>query len=124
MIDFNSAGFIKLNLLDLDSAASSVHSLLIANEKLLLAAKGVRDYVIFTDKRIVVVNVQGMTGKKQDFTSLPYSKIQSFSVETAGTLDRDSELELWFSGVGKVHLEFGPSIDIHAVSRLVAEKVL
>jgi hypothetical protein len=63
-----------------------------------------RDYVAFTSKRIVAVNVQGMTGK--DFTSLPYSKIQAFSIESAGTFDLDAELELWFSGLGKVKFEF------------------
>jgi hypothetical protein len=50
------------------------------------------------------VNVQGITGKKRDFTSLPYSKIQAFSVETAGHFDLDAELDLWFSGVGNVRL--------------------
>lgn len=68
--------------------------------------KAVRDFVVFTDKRLVAVNVQGITGKKRDFTSLPYSKIQAFSIETAGTFDLDAELDLWFSGLGKVRLEF------------------
>jgi hypothetical protein len=75
-------------------------------------------------KRILAVNVQGMTGKKRDFTSLPYSKIQAFSVETAGTFDLDAELELWFSGLGKVHLEFRGAFDITYLSRLIASKVL
>lgn len=124
MIDFNNSSFIKLNQVDPNSIAGSVNSILVNNERLFLAAKGIRDYVVFTDKRLIVVNVQGMTGKKQDFTSLPYSKIQSFSIETAGSLDRDSELELWFSGLGKVRLEFGVSIDIHALARFLGEAIL
>jgi hypothetical protein len=40
---------------------------------------------------------QGITGKKCDFTSLPYSKIQAFSIETSGSFDQDTELDLWFS---------------------------
>lgn len=64
--------------------------------------KGVHDFVVFTNKRLVAVNVQGITGEKRDSTSLPYSKIQAFSVETAGTFDLDAELDLWFSGLGIV----------------------
>jgi hypothetical protein len=57
-----------------------------------------------------------MSGKKRDFTSLPYSKIQAFSIETAGTFDLDSELDLWFSGLGKVRLEFKDQVR-HSPSR-------
>lgn len=53
-----------------------------------------RDYVVFTNKRLIACNVQGITGSKKDFTSLPYSKLQAFSIETAGTLDMDAELTL------------------------------
>ena len=68
--------------------------------------------VVFTDKRIIAVNVQGITGKKKDFTTLPYSKISAYSVETAGTFDLDSELDLYYSGVGRVRFEFKGSSDI------------
>ena len=120
MIDFNNATFVKLNRADPATLHAQVAPLLLEGEDLLLAAKGIRDYVVFTNKRIIVVNVQGMTGKKQDFTSLPYARIQAFSVETAGTLDRDCELDLWLSGLGRVRLEFGNTVDIHYVARLVA----
>lgn len=65
-----------------------------------------------------------MTGKKKDYTSLPYSKIQVFSVETAGAFDRDSELEMYFSGAGKVRFEFSGASDIVAIGRTIAEFVL
>jgi len=83
-----------------------------------------RDFVVFTDKRLIAVNVQGMTGKKRDFTSLPYSKIQAFSIETAGTFDLDSELDLWFSGLGKVRLEFKGQVDIRHLGQMIAAFVL
>ena len=76
--------------------------MLITGEEIVQAFRGMRDGVVFTNKRVFAINVQGVTGKKKDFTSLPYSKIQVYSVETAGLLDLDTELELWFSGVGKV----------------------
>ncbi len=65
-----------------------------------------------------------MTGKKKDFTSLPYAKIQAFSVETAGFLDLDSELELWFSGLGKVKFEFVGYADIVQLCRIISRFVL
>ena len=74
--------------------------------------------------RIIAINVQGMTGKKKDFTSMPYSKIQVYSVESAGVLDLDSELELYFSGVGKVKFEFVGNADISGICRLISGYVL
>lgn len=65
-----------------------------------------------------------MTGRKRDYTSLPFAKIQAFSVETAGTFDLDAELDLWFSGLGRVRLEFTGSVNIRGLSQLIASKVL
>jgi hypothetical protein len=124
MIDFNNATFIKLNPWDLTSAQKDLQQILHADEQIYLAFKGMRDSVTFTSKRIIALNVQGMTGKKKDYTTLPYSKIQAYSVETAGTLDLDSELILWFSGLGKVKLDFGRGVDIYTINRLLGDKVL
>ena len=79
-----------------------------------------RDYVVFTDKRVISVNVQGITGKKKDYTSLIYNKISAFSVETAGVLDLDSELEIYLSGLGKVRFEFTGGSDIVAIGHAIA----
>ncbi len=86
--------------------------------------QGKRVGVVFTTARIIAINVQGITGKKKDFTSLPYSKIQAFSVETAGVFDLDSELELWFSGMGNVKFEFVSSADITGICRMIGGYVL
>lgn len=83
-----------------------------------------RDYVIFTNKRVIAVNVQGVTGKKKDITTLPYSKIQLFSVETSGVLDLDSELDLYYSGVGLVKFEFTGQSDIAEIAREIGEYLL
>lgn len=69
--------------------------MLINGEEIIGSYKAMRDYCVFTNKRVIAVNVQGMTGKKKDFTSLPYSKVSAYSVETAGVLDLDSELEMY-----------------------------
>lgn len=62
--------------------------------------------------------------QKRDYSSLPYSKIQAWSVETAGRFDLDAELELWFSGLGKVRLEFKGQVDIRSIGRLIGSYVL
>ena len=123
MIDFKNGTFVKLKKTGND-VAKDVAQLYVAGEQTVSCYKGMRDYVVFTNKRIFSVNVQGMTGKKKDFTSLPYSKIQAFSVETAGVLDMDSELELYFSGLGMVKFEFSGASDVVQIGRIIGEYVL
>ena len=80
--------------------------------------------VIFTSRRIIAVNVQGLTGKKRDYSSLPYSKVQAFSLESAGVFDLDAELELWFSGLGKVKFEFNSKFDVRSFSKFLGRYIL
>jgi len=124
MIDFQNGTFVKLGPSDPASYTDELAPLLVDGEQVLLAFKGLRDSVLFTNKRLVAINVQGITGKKRDYTSLPYAKVQAFSVETAGALDLDAELELWFSGLGKVRLEFKGRADIRMIGRLIGDHVL
>lgn len=120
MIDFQNGSLFKLKKCD-NSVAENLLPLFVEGEKVIGCYKSIRDYVVFTNKRIIAVNVQGLTGKKKDFTSMPYSKIQVFSIETAGVLDLDSELELYFSGVGKVRFEFSGSSDIIQIGKIIGE---
>lgn len=124
MIDFNNGSFIKLKKVNNDSVGANLTALLVPNEVIIGTYKGIRDYVVFTDKRFISVNVQGITGKKQDLTSMPYKKISVFSVETSGVLDMDSELELYFSGVGKVKFEFTGASDIVQIGQVISKYVL
>jgi hypothetical protein len=124
MIDFTNGALFKLKPVDASEGTKAIADLVLDDETVTAAYKGARDMVIFTSKRIVAVNVQGMTGKKIDYSTLPYSKIQAFSIETAGSFDRDSELEIWFSGLGKVRLEFGGAVDIRWIGRWLAHHCL
>ncbi len=124
MIDFNNSSFLKLRQVKPEEGEKAVASMLIDGEQVLSAYKSVRDCVVFTDKRAIAVNVQGMTGKKRDYTTMPYSKITSFSVETAGVMDIDCELTLWFSGLGKVSFEFMGQCDIERIGRIIASHCL
>lgn len=124
MIDFQNASFMKLRPVGDNSYAALITPLFVEGESILASFQGIRDGVVFTSKRIFAINVQGITGKKKDISSLPYSKIQAFSVETAGVLDLDSELELWFSGLGKVKFEFVSRADVSGICRMISERVL
>ncbi len=124
MIDFKNGSVFKLKKTSRFNNAATIQPLLVPGEIVIGEYQAIRDYVIFTNKRAIAVNVQGMTGKKKDFTMLPYSKIQVFSVETSGVLDLDSELELYFSSVGLVKFEFTGESDIVSIAKVIGEYLL
>lgn len=124
MIDFKNGTFIKLKPASDSTFESIISPMFISGEEIIGTFQSIRDGIVFTNKRIIVINIQGFTGKKKDFTSLPYSKIQAFSVETAGVLDLDSELELWFSGLGKIKLEFTANANVAQICKMISERVL
>ena len=121
MIDFNNKGFFKLK--QNDEYAERVVDLLLDGEQVIDSYKSMRDGVVFTNKRIIAVNVQG-TGSKKDFTSLPYKNIVAYSVETSGTFDLDSELEIYFSSLGRVKFEFTGRTSMVAISKLISQHLL
>ena len=124
MIDFKNASFVKLRPVNDNAFEKMVAPILISGEEIVNCFQSIRDGVVFTNLRIITINIQGITGKKKDFTSLPYSKIQAFSVETAGAFDLDSELELWFSGMGRVKLEFIGATGVAYLCRMISQRVL
>ncbi len=124
MIDFQNATFVKLRRVSDDQFAQHISALLVNGEQLVGTFQGIRDGVVFTNKRILAINIQGITGKKKDFTTLPYNKIQAFSIETAGVLDLDGELELWFSGLGKVRFEFTGNANLSELAQVIGSSIL
>jgi hypothetical protein len=122
MIDFSNKKFLKLK--QDPGYASKVEPLLVHDEMILDSYKSVRDGVVFTDRRIISVNVQGLTGKKVDFTSIPYNKIVLFSVETAGTFDLDAELDIRVSGMNQpIRFEFRGSSKVVEISKYIAQAI-
>ena len=124
MIDFSNVAFVKLTPVNEKIFGYQVHPLLIPGEEIIGTYQALRDGVVFTSKRIITVNIQGLSGKKMDMTSLPYNKIQAFSVESAGVIDFDSELDIWFAGIGKVRFEFAPQTDITDICQMLSSKIL
>ena len=72
--------------------------LMIEGENVLKFYKLIRDLVVFTNKRIILIDKQGVTGKKTEFLTIPYKSIKYFSKESAGTIDLDAEIKIWISG--------------------------
>jgi hypothetical protein len=124
MIDFDNGSVFKLKLSDDPGFHDEVQPLLADGEAVALTFEGVRDYVVFTNKRVIAVNVQGITGRKKDYASLPYNRIQAYSVETDGLMDNDGELDMWFSGLGKVRFEFTENVDLPAIAKHIADCTL
>lgn len=99
--------------------------LLAPNEQIEKAYKLIRDMFVFTDKRLILMDVQGMTGKKIEYHFIPYRSVTHFSIETAGTFDLDAELKIWLSGnPAPIQKTFNKSLDIYAVQSVLAGYVL
>ena len=125
MIDFNSEGiFARLKKVKDEDFGKIINDFLIEGEIVVGAYRSARDGVVFTNKRVIAINVQGLTGKKQDYTSIPYSKISTYSLETAGFFDMDAELELYLSGVGKVKFQFTGNTDVKEICKAISTYTL
>jgi hypothetical protein len=96
-----------------------------SGEKVDKAYKLIRDMFIFTNKRLVLVDKQGLTGKKVEYHSIPYKSITHFSIETAGNFDLDAELKIWISGNAlPLQKQFNKNLNIYELQSVLAEYVL
>ena len=101
-----------------------VEGLLVPGERAVKAFKTLRDSAIFTDRRLIVRDSQGLTGKKVEIYSLPYNAINMWSSENAGKLlDFNAEMELW-TRAGHVKIKVGKGADIRELDRLISMAVL
>lgn len=99
--------------------------ILAKNEAIEKAYKLVRDLFIFTNKRLILVDKQGLTGKKVEYHSIPYKSITHFSIETAGSFDLDAELKIWISGNAlPLQKQFNKNLNIYELQTVLAEYVL
>lgn len=101
-----------------------IFHILVESEEVELAYTNIRDKVWFTNKRIVAMDVQGISGNKKEFRSFPYPKINSFSIETAGGFDGDSDFKIWVSGVGMFQIKFDKKLDIKKIGKYLSDKTL
>jgi hypothetical protein len=112
----------ELNVTDVQKDLGHV---LADSEKVEKAYKLIRDLFIFTDKRLILVDKQGITGKKIEFHSIPYKSIIHFSIESAGTFDLDAELKIWLSGSSTpIEKKFNKTLNIYELQSVLATYVL
>ncbi|GHB39705.1 PH domain-containing protein [Mongoliitalea lutea] len=100
--------------------------LLIEGETIDLGFKLLRDTFIFTNKRLILIDIQGITGSKTEYKSILYKSISRFSVETAGTFDLDAELKIWISSETHPSIvkQFNKSVNVYEVQKVLAFHVL
>lgn len=110
---------------NLNDLQTEYGELLCEDERIEKAYKLIRDKWIFTNKRLIIQDTQGVTGKKREYMSIPYRSIERFSIETAGTFDMDAELKIWIRGLdGYIEQNFGRGSNIREVQRVLAHYVL
>lgn len=100
--------------------------LLTEGEEIELGFKLIRDTFIFTSKRLILVDVQGITGSKTEYKSISYKSISRFSIETAGTFELDAELKIWISSETQpsIKKQFNKSVNVYEVQKVLAYHVL
>ncbi|WP_088104513.1 PH domain-containing protein [Halalkalibacter urbisdiaboli] len=110
---------------DVNQAQTEFQNLLTSSERIEKGYVVIRDMFLFTNKRLILVDKQGMTGKKVEYHSIPYQSITHFSVETAGNFDLDAELKIWISGSAQpLQKQFNKKLDIYELQTVLSEYVL
>ncbi|KSU61794.1 hypothetical protein AS034_13245 [[Bacillus] enclensis] len=119
-----TTGILEWTLLSECPVPDDVTALLVNGEEAVAAYKTFRDSAIFTNKRLIVRDSQGLTGKKVEVYSLPYSSILMWSTENAGSfLDVNAEVELW-TKAGHIKVKLKKGIDVRKFDKLIAEALL
>lgn len=133
-VNYIVGGFVFMGLLDgllgnvsevdIKDVEKDLQRIVADNERVEKAFKLIRDLIVFTNCRLILIDKQGMTGKKVEFHSIPYKSITHFSVETAGTFDLDAELKIWVSSTSQpVSKQFKNDKSIFDVQKALATYV-
>ena len=125
-ISFNQNSVFNLKPINVEDVRKEVTGLVVKDESVVMAFKTIRDQLVFTNKRIISIDVQGLTGKKKSFTTMPYSKVQYFEITTPGFMEiiPDSELSIMFNNGFTATFEFKGGVDIGLIGRIISEFVL
>lgn len=125
-VNFNQNSVFNLKPISTSNVRDEVNGLLVSGEEVVYAFQTVRDQLVMTNKRIISIDVQGITGKRKSYATMPYSKIQYFSIQTPGFLELfpDCELFIMFSNGFTSKFEFKGNVDIGGIGRMLSEYVL
>jgi hypothetical protein len=118
-------GFFAATAVDVNDIDGKYGALLLEDERILAAFKTLRDVVFLTNDRLCVINIQGLTGKKVEVTTIPYRSIVRYSIETAGTFDLDADLKVWISSTHEpLEIKIGRGSDLPGIQQILAKGVL
>ena len=118
-------GLFSATDLSVETAASEFAAIMLPGETMLAAFRTVRDTLLLTDLRLIYVNVQGLTGAKIDYQSIPWRSVVRFSLETAGTFDLDADMKIWVSGAAApIEAKISRKSYRDAIQRIMAEQTL
>lgn len=108
-----------------DELQKKYNQLLTNEEVIEMGFKLIRDTLIFTNKRLILIDVQGLTGSKTEYTSVSYKSISRFSIESSGTFDLDAELKIWISSeqIPSIRKQFNKSVNVYDVQKVLAHHV-
>jgi hypothetical protein len=115
-------GLVHATVTDPAEAQDDFAYALAPGEQVRFAFKLVRDHILFTDKRIMTVDVQGLTGSKRRYWSVPYRAITTFTLESAGHFDLDTEISLSVSGASPIEIQLSRGADVAGLMALITEK--
>ena len=101
----------------------NIKELLIEGEEAEVAYKTIRDVAVVTNKRFIIADKQGLTGKKIEIYTIPFKSINMYSTENAGRLDLNAEIELW-TKAGKFKLNLGKKVNIRKLDTIIANAIL
>ena len=114
---------VALTSVSIDDGVELFDFLISEDERILLSFKSVRDRLIVTNKKLLVIDIQGLLGRKKEYMVIPLSKITAFSCESAGTFDMDSELKIWASGINQMQFEFLKGTDIRPLTSVLNQAI-
>jgi len=110
---------------DIDKLSAELEPIIGSNEQITMGYQVIRDMFVFTDKRLILIDKQGVTGKKTEYLSIPFKSISRFSVETAGSFDLDAELKLWIgSDTTPLVKELKKGTDVIGIQKALANYIL
>lgn len=109
----------------IDKIRQEFQPILVPGENIEKAYRVIRDMFVFTNKRLILIDKQGLTGSKVDYMTIPYTSINKFSKESAGLMDLDAELKIWVRGESiPVKKQFGKNDNINEVYQILSQHIL
>lgn len=112
-------------VVDTEKLTGEFGALLIENESIEIGFNIFRDKFIFTNKRLIIVDVQGITGNKIEYLTVPYSKITKYSIETSGSFDLDAELKIWIGSESEpIQKKFNKKVNIYDLQKVLSSHLL